>query len=62
MILTVSPYKNELIVDIRYLDLDNNLCRMRKGLSLLIHQFQIIVENLELFNQAFERMRRYTSI
>ena len=59
MILTVSPYKNELIVDIRYLD--NNLCRMRKGLSLSIHQFQIIVENLELFNQAFERMRHYTS-
>ena len=59
MILSVSPYKNELIVDIRYLD--DNLCRMRKGLSLSIHQFQIIVENQELFNQAFERMRNYTS-
>ena len=55
MRLSVSPYENELRVDIRYLN--NSLYRTRKGLSLLITQFKMIVENLELFDQTFQKMR-----
>ena len=56
MILTVvSPFEGELRVDIRYLN--EELRRTRKGLSLPIPQFKMLVENIGLFDETFKKMR-----
>ena len=55
MILTVSPFEGELRVDIKYLN--EELSRTRKGLSLPIPQFKILVENIGLFDETFKKVR-----